>query len=107
MEKLLIRAATNNKHKLVEFKEIFSQAAEADTEVMALGEAVKLFAGEKANYGDPEETGETFAANAFIKASSSTKNACKSFFKYGFCKLLIYDFNSLNISSMSFLVIGR
>lgn len=70
MKKLLIIAATNNKHKLVEFKEIFSQAAEADTEVMALGEAVKLFAGEKANYGDPEETGDTFAANAFIKASS-------------------------------------
>lgn len=70
MGKLLIIAATNNKHKLVEFKEIFSQAAETDTEVMALGEAVKLFAGEEATYGDPEETGETFAANAFIKASS-------------------------------------
>ncbi len=70
MGKLLIIAATNNKHKLVEFKEIFSQTADADTQVMALRDAIDLFAGEKANYDDPEETGETFAANAFIKASS-------------------------------------
>ena len=74
MGKLLISAATNNKHKLVEFKEIFSQAADADAQVMALRDAINLFAGEKTNYDDPEETGETFAANAFIKASSSTKN---------------------------------
>ena len=70
MSKLLIIAATNNKHKLVEFKEIFSQAASADTEVMSLTDAVKIFGGESAVYGDPEETGKTFAANAYIKASS-------------------------------------
>lgn len=70
MSKLLIIAATNNKHKLIEFKEIFSQAASADAEVMSLTDAVKIFGGESAVYGDPEETGKTFAANAYIKASS-------------------------------------
>lgn len=69
MGKLLIIAATNNKHKLVEFKEIFSTAADAEASVMSLKEAVKLYAGE-AFYEDPEETGKTFAANAFIKASA-------------------------------------
>ena len=70
MDKLLIIAATNNKHKLVEFKEIFSQAAEADTEVMALRDAIVKFADGQAEYTDPEETGKTFAANSFIKASA-------------------------------------
>ena len=101
MDKLLIIAATNNKHKLVEFKEIFSQAAEADTEFMALGEAVKLFAGEKANYGDPEETGDTFAANAYIKASSLYEflgNSLKSHIKNDV--LIVADDSGLCVSAL-------
>ena len=35
MSKLLIIAATNNKHKLVEFKEIFSSAADGNAQVLA------------------------------------------------------------------------
>lgn len=70
MSKLLIIAATNNKHKLVEFKEIFSSAADGNAQVMALTDAVKNFSDRKSLYGDPEETGTTFAANAFIKAAA-------------------------------------
>ena len=70
MSNLLIIAATNNAHKLVEFKEIFSQAAEAQTEVMSLKDAVRIYAGDAAEYGDPEETGKTFAANAYLKAAA-------------------------------------
>lgn len=68
MSKLLIIAATNNKHKLIEFKEIFSSAADGNAQVMALTDAVKNFSDGNSLYGDPEETGTTFAANAFIKA---------------------------------------
>lgn len=70
MSKLLIIAATNNKHKLVEFKEIFSSAADGNAQVMALTDAVKNFSDGNSLYGDPEETGTTFAANAFIKAAA-------------------------------------
>ena len=70
MSNLLIIAATNNAHKLVEFKEIFSQAAEAQTQVMSLKDAVRIYAGDAAEYGDPEETGKTFAANAYLKAAA-------------------------------------
>lgn len=70
MSKLLIIAATNNKHKLIEFKEIFSSAADGNAQVMALTDAVKNFSDGKSLYGDPEETGTTFAANAFIKAAA-------------------------------------
>lgn len=70
MSKLLIIAATNNKHKLIEFKEIFSSAADGKAQVMALTDAVKNFSDGKSLYGDPEETGTTFAANAFIKAAA-------------------------------------
>ena len=56
--------------KLVEFKEIFSQAAEAQTQVMSLKDAVRIYAGDAAEYGDPEETGKTFAANAYLKAAA-------------------------------------
>ena len=37
---------------------------------MALTDAVKNFSDGKSLYGDPEETGTTFAANAFIKAAA-------------------------------------
>lgn len=70
MSKLLIIAATNNKHKLIEFKEIFSSAADGNAQVMALTDAVKNFSDGNSLYGDPEETGTTFAANAFIKAAA-------------------------------------
>ena len=70
MSNLLIIAATNNAHKLVEFKEIFSQAAEAQTQVMSLKDAVRIYAGDAVEYGDPEETGKTFAANAYLKAAA-------------------------------------
>ena len=70
MSKLLIIAATNNKHKLIEFKEIFSNAADGNAQVMALTDAVKNFSDGNSLYGDPEETGTTFAANAFIKAAA-------------------------------------
>lgn len=70
MSKLLIIAATNNKHKLIEFKEIFSSAADGNAQVLALTDAVKNFSDGKSLYGDPEETGTTFAANAFIKAAA-------------------------------------
>lgn len=70
MSKLLIIAATNNKHKLIEFKEIFSSAADGNAQVMALTDAVKSFSDGNSLYGDPEETGTTFAANAFIKAAA-------------------------------------
>ena len=70
MSKLLIIAATNNKHKLIEFKEIFSSAADGNAQVMALTDAVKNFSDGNFLYGDPEETGTTFAANAFIKAAA-------------------------------------
>lgn len=70
MSKLLIIAATNNKHKIVEFKEIFSSAADGNAQVMALTDAVKNFSDGNSLYGDPEETGTTFAANAFIKAAA-------------------------------------
>ena len=70
MSKLLIIAATNNKHKLIEFKEIFSSAADGKAQVMALTDAVKNFSDGNSLYGDPEETGTTFAANAFIKAAA-------------------------------------
>lgn len=70
MSKLLIIAATNNKHKLVEFKEIFSQTASADTKVMALTDAIEIYAPKGAVYKDPDETGKTFAANAFLKAAA-------------------------------------
>ena len=70
MSKLLIIAATNNKHKLIEFKEIFSSAADGNAQVLALTDAVKNFSDGNSLYGDPEETGTTFAANAFIKAAA-------------------------------------
>ena len=70
MSKLLIIAATNNKHKLIEFNEIFSSAADGKAQVMALTDAVKNFSDGNSLYGDPEETGTTFAANAFIKAAA-------------------------------------
>ena len=67
MEKLLIIAATKNKNKLKEFKEIFS---DSDAEILSADDAVSKFIGADAVYPDPEETGKTFAANAFLKVSS-------------------------------------
>lgn len=67
MEKLLIIAATKNKNKLKEFKEIFSDSNAA---VLSADDAVKEYMDLNTAYPDPEETGKTFAANALLKASS-------------------------------------
>ncbi len=67
MNKLLIIAATKNKHKLQEFKEIFS---ESKADILSADDAVAKYFGKDVIYPDPEETGKTFAANAFLKVSS-------------------------------------
>ena len=74
MEKLLIIAATKNKHKLAEFREIFATVSGYDTEVIAEDEAVRKYLPDlKYSYEAPEETGKTFQANAFIKAAGLYK----------------------------------
>jgi XTP/dITP diphosphohydrolase len=57
-----ILIASNNAHKLQEFREIFTQFGETDTELLspdALGLTL-----------DPDESGETYLSNARIKAKS-------------------------------------
>ena len=51
--------ASNNAHKLREFRELFRTL---NVELLSQGEA--------GIHVDPEETGETFAENAFIKAEA-------------------------------------
>lgn len=69
-KKLTIIAATKNKHKLMEFQEIFASAATGPIEVISEDAAVeKYFTGVSADYRSPDETGRTFAANALIKAA--------------------------------------
>lgn len=72
MEKLLIIAATKNKHKISEFREIFQNVLKENVEVMPEDDAAAKYMPE-AKYEAPEETGNTFRANAFIKAAGLYK----------------------------------
>ncbi|MFR1517456.1 MAG: RdgB/HAM1 family non-canonical purine NTP pyrophosphatase [Clostridia bacterium] len=71
MEKrLILIAATKNPHKIGEFREIFSAVYGDGFEVLSEEEAVREFSQTTgAGYVPPEETGKTFAANAFLKAA--------------------------------------
>lgn len=69
-EKLTIIAATKNQHKIAEFRSIFSAIPAGEAHVISEDEAVRSYAaGAVRTYTAPEETGSTFAANAFIKAA--------------------------------------
>ena len=68
--KLILIAATKNKHKIEEFRGIFSSVSTGSLEVLSEEEAVRRYDVESAaEYVPPEETGKTFAANAFLKAA--------------------------------------
>ena len=70
-DRLLIVAATGNAHKLGEFRAIFSTVLPADcVEVMSQKQAAEI-AGAK--YSSPDEDGQTFGENAYIKTSSLEK----------------------------------
>ena len=66
---LILIAATKNKHKTAEFRDIFSSVSGGKIEVLSEEEAVKSYSAGTQEYTAPEETGNTFAANAFIKAA--------------------------------------
>ena len=67
-DRLLIVAATGNAHKLGEFRAIFSTVLPADcVEVISQKQAAEI-AGAK--YSSPDEDGQTFGENAYIKTRS-------------------------------------
>ncbi len=78
MEKIKLIAATGNKNKLREFEQIFSSIC--PVEVIPAKSLVADF--------DPEETGTTFIANAWIKVDSLYNEACRDI---GDCIILADD----------------
>lgn len=66
MKKFSICIASANAHKIAEFKEMFA-AAKLDCEVFGVGDLY--------GFVSPDETGTTFAENAFIKAEAAKKIA--------------------------------
>lgn len=78
MEKIKLIAATGNKNKLREFQQIFTNIC--PVEVIPAKNLVPDF--------DPEETGETFAENAWIKVNSLYREACRDI---GDCIILADD----------------
>ena len=69
-KKLILIAATKNKHKIEEFRNIFASVMPEAPCVLSEDEAIAQYgAGKAASYTPPEETGSTFAANAFLKAA--------------------------------------
>ena len=78
MKKIKLIAATGNKNKLREFEQIFSNIC--PVEVIPAKSLVPDF--------DPEETGVTFAENAWIKVDSLYDEACNNI---GDCIILADD----------------
>ena len=69
MEKLKVIVASGNKNKLREFEQILSLIC--PVEVIPAKSLISDF--------DPEETGDTFLANARIKVEALYQGACKAF----------------------------
>ena len=95
MKKLVLIAATGNRHKIDEFREIFNSiSGENGIDVLSEREAIDRFAGVRQIYEQPEETGSTFAANAFIKSSALygfIENGIRSYLKEhaGECDIIV------------------
>ena len=66
---LILIAATKNKHKTAEFRDIFTSVSDGKIEVLSEEAAIERYFAGAREYIAPEETGNTFAANAFLKAA--------------------------------------
>lgn len=74
---LILIAATKNKHKTAEFRDIFTSVSGGKIEVLSEEAAIERYFAGAREYTAPEETGNTFAANAFIKAAGLYAFLCE------------------------------